>query len=294
MRFSILTPSYNQSCFLERNIQSVANQDIADVEHIVIDGGSSDGTREILSRYGERVRWVSERDNGQADALNKGFSWATGDIVGWLNVDEYYEPQIFGRVSEAFRKSPEVVLVYGDFRRVKADGVAIRVNRQWRFDHSVCQVQTPIIQNCAAFFRRNRLIECGGFDASWNYLLDWELYVRFMKGNQRWVKLDAIVGNFTMHAQSKTATARIGFDREIERLRQREFPGWSPRQIERHRRKQEWRMRYHMLLDGVIAEKIWFKLVRQAKYNDIFAMRNNDIPLLSPFLRWITGENRRT
>jgi glycosyltransferase involved in cell wall biosynthesis len=289
MRISVLTPSYNQAAFLERNLQSVMNQGVSDVEHIVVDGGSTDETRAILSRYSNRVQWVSEKDDGQADALNKALSRATGDIVGWLNVDEYYESGIFPGIIETFQKSPEAVLVYGDFRRVTADGGTIRVNRQWRFDFSVCQVQTPIIQNCASFFRRDRLLECGGFDASWHYLLDWELYIRFMRGNQKWVKLDKILGNFTMHPQSKTSSAPGGFKREMQRLHSREFPGWTPVQVEKYKRKQEWRMRYHMLLDGVIAEKVWFKLVRQYKYKDLFQSPSKGVPMLSPLLRWLSG-----
>lgn len=290
MRVSILTPSYNQGAFLERNIRSVLSQDVAEVEHIVMDGGSTDDTLEILSRHSGDVRWVSERDNGQADALSKALLRATGDIVGWLNVDEYYEPNILGRVVEEFREHPELALVYGDYRRVTADGVTIRINRQWSFDYGICQARTPIIANCASFFSRQRVIDCGGFDASWHYLLDWEFFIRFMRGNQRWVKSNQILGNFTMHPQSKTSSAPGGFVREIQRLREREFPGWSGEKIEKHLLKQDRRMLLHMLLDGVIAEKIWFKLVRQRKYKDLFGMPGVEVPVLSPFLRWISRE----
>lgn len=290
MRISILTPSYNQATFLERNLQSVASQDVRKVEHIVVDGGSSDDTTAILSRHGDEIQWVSEKDDGQADALRKALARATGDIVGWLNVDEYYEPRIFRKVIDAFERTPQTAIVYGDFRRVTADGSTIRINRQWRFDYAVCQIQTPIIQNCAAFFRRDRLIECGGFDPTWHYLLDWELYIRFMRGNQRWVKLNETLGNFTMHVQSKTSSAPSGFEREIERLRKREFPEWTPEMIAKHKRKQEQRMKYHMLLDGVLLEKVWFKLVRQKKYEDLFGMPGVEVPVVSPLLRWISGE----
>jgi len=289
MRFSILTPSYNQAAFLERNIHSVLDQDVTEVEHIVMDGGSTGSTTEILKQYGDKVRWVSEKDNGQADALNKALAMATGDLLGWLNVDEYYEPQIFAKISEVFRQNPDVVMVYGDFRRVTASGEAIRINRQWRFDFDVCQVQTVIVQNCAAFFRRDRVIECGGFDASWHYVLDWELYLRLMRGNQKWVKLNQVLGNFTMHALAKTSSAPEEFDREIQRLRRREFPKWTDEQIEEHRLKQVRRMQMHMLMDGVLWEKIWFKLVRQAKYADVFGGAGVEVPVLSRFLRWISG-----
>ena len=292
MRISILTPSFNQGKFLERNIQSVINQDATDVEHIVMDGGSTDETTAILRSHGNQIRWVSEKDNGQGDALIKALAMASGDIVGWLNVDEYYEPHIFGKVVQAFNESPDAVLVFGDVRRVTADGSTIRINHQWRFDYKVCQVVTPIVFNCAAFFRRQHLLDCGGFDASWQYLMDWELYLRFMRGDQKWIRLNSTtLANFTMHPGSKTSLALAGFRSEIHRLHEREFPNWSQDQIHEHKRKQEWRMRYHMMLDGVIMEKIWFKVVRQRKYRDLFGgLPGKEIPVLSPFLRWISGE----
>ncbi len=288
--FSILTPSFNQGRFLARNLLSVQHQDLParQVQHIVIDAGSTDETRTLLRASSDRLGyWVSEPDDGQAHALTKALAQAEGDYVGWLNADEYYEPNVLGAVRDAFAQNPDAVLVYGDVRRVDGEGRSIRVNRQWRFDFDICQVQTPIIINCGAFFRRDRLLECGGFDASWRYLMDWELYIRFMRGNQRWVKLRQVLGNFIMHPQSKTATSQAGFEREIARLQQREFPGWTQEAIEAHKHRQKQRMMTHMLLDGVLFEKAYFKLVRQRQYAHLFGDAGARLPVVSRVLDWM-------
>ncbi|MCC6581416.1 MAG: glycosyltransferase [Phycisphaeraceae bacterium] len=283
--FSILTPCLNQARFLERNLRSVAGQASRDVEHIVIDGGSTDGGVEMLRRHGDSLaHWVSEPDGGQADALRKALSVARGEWIGWLNADEFYEPGALDHVRAAMDKHPDAELVYGNVRRVDAEGHAIRVNRQWRFDYDVCRIQTPIIINCGAFFRRQRLIDRGGFDPSWHYILDWEMYIRYMRGKPKWLRLKQVLGNFTMHAQSKTATSQEAFEAEIQRLRQREFPGWTPQQIDAEKRRQHARMMQHMLLDGVLFEKAYFKLVRQRNYAHLFGDPGVRVPVVSRVL----------
>lgn len=285
MKFSILTPSFNQASFLERNIQSVLAQDTPDVEHIIFDGNSIDGTVDILKRYSPYLAyWTSEPDRGQADALCKALAKSTGDVIGWLNVDEYYDKNIFGAVCRAFEQNPKSDVVYGDHRRVFASGQTLRVNRQWRFDFDVCRIQTPIMISCSTFFRREKLLACGGFDPSWHFLMDWELYIRFMRGGTKWVRLKRVLGNGSMHELSKTATNQADFNREVERLRQREFPGLSAEDLSRLQARQIRRMKWHMLLDGVIFEKIWFKAFRQRYYSAYFGDPGTRIPLLTPFL----------
>jgi len=121
LKISILMPSYNQGPYLEAAIRSVLTQDYPNKELIVIDGGSTDESREIIKRYeSELAYWVSEPDRGQAHALNKGLAHATGDIVGWLNSDDCYLPGAFRRVARAFEQNNEVLLVHGD--RLMIDG----------------------------------------------------------------------------------------------------------------------------------------------------------------------------
>ena len=282
LRFSILTPSYNQAEFIERCIQSVLKQDVHGTQHIIMDGGSTDGTVEILKRYDSQLyAWRSEKDEGQSDALRKALDLATNEIIGWINTDDYYEPNIFGRVAEEFERHPRAVIVYGDHRQVTASGEQIRLNRHWRFDYEVCKVQTPIITNCAAFFRRDRLIECGGFDPRYHYCMDWELYIRLMAGNQQWRQIRHPLGCMTMHLLSKTATSTEKFMREIWEIRRRYFPGWSDDEIERYRKRQERRMKWHMLLDGVFFEKVWFKFVTERHYTQYFGGTPPRLPLVS-------------
>src|SRR5437016_162728 len=103
---SVVTPTFNQAPFIEQTIQSVLDQRPAAFEHIVIDGGSTDGTLEILAKY-NHLKWISERDNGQSDALNKGFKKATGEIIGWINSDDWYEPGTFALVAKFFAENPD-------------------------------------------------------------------------------------------------------------------------------------------------------------------------------------------
>jgi glycosyltransferase involved in cell wall biosynthesis len=288
IKFSILTPSYNQGEFLEQNIQSVLNQDVEGTQHIIMDGGSTDRTIDVLKKYDSRLfAWRSEKDKGQADALCKALDLATNEVVGWLNTDEYYEPNIFKLVANEFEKHPNAVVVYGDHRQVLATGEVIRVNRHWRFDYDVCRVQTPIITNCAAFFRRDRLIECGGFDPKYHYCMDWDLYIRLMRGNQGWCRLRRILSNFTMHPVSKTATAPEKFMAEIWDIRHREFPGMTDAQIEALRLRQVRRMKRHMLLDGVLLGKVWFKLVKERHYPQLFGFQSYRMPVISKVIDWL-------
>ena len=113
MKISIITPSYNQAQFIERTILSVLNQDYKDIEYIIMDGGSTDGTVEILKKYSDHIIWKSEKDNGQSDAINKGLKMATGDIVAYLNSDDTYQPGAFKEVATFFEKNPDKKWVYG-------------------------------------------------------------------------------------------------------------------------------------------------------------------------------------
>jgi hypothetical protein len=212
--------------------------------------------------------------------------------VGWVNVDEFYEPNVFALVSRTFERNPEAAVVYGNVRQVDVSGEPIRVRGQWRFDFDVCRIQTPIITNCAAFFRRDRLVACGGFDPSWHCLMDWEMFIRLMRGGQKWVRLKRVLGNFGMHRQSKTATMQPTFAAEQRRLREREFPGMSDEEFERRRLTQFKRMRRHMLLDGVLFEKAWFKLVRQRRYAAYFGDPGVRLPVISRMIDWVYPERR--
>ncbi|MFI5251109.1 MAG: glycosyltransferase family 2 protein [Bacteroidota bacterium] len=178
-RFSIISPSYNQASFIEANIQSVMNQDFSDVEHIIIDGGSTDGTIDILKKY-PHLRWVSEPDNGQAHALNKGFKMAKGEIVGWVNSDDMYRPNIFKKVNDAF-SDPHVMVVYGDGYEIDAGGRETKpmLTRGMTYENLVkywtwsCEYVQP-----SFFYRRQVFQEVGYLDESLQYVMDQEYFIR--------------------------------------------------------------------------------------------------------------------
>lgn len=245
MRFSILTPSFNQGQFLDRHIRSVTAQATpgVEIEHIVIDGGSTDGSVEVLRRRdADLAYWQSAPDEGQSDALGQALNRATGDVVGWLNSDEFYLPGAIASVAEAFDRKPAAVLVYADYDRVTETGRLIRHTKSWRFDYDVCRVQTPIIMNCAAFLDRRRVVECGGFSRDYHYIMDWDLYTRFMTRTSQYVRLRRPLAQFTVHPESKTVVDPAAFADEISRMRAAMFPGWTEQAIASEQRRQYRRM----------------------------------------------------
>ncbi len=151
---SIITPSYNQAQFLEETIRSVISQDYAGIEYIIIDGGSTDGSVEIIRQYASRVaHWVSEPDQGQADAINKGFQRATGDIVTWLNADDVYVTRDAIRlVVMAFQAHPHADIVYGDAMTIDEQGYVRRVRLLPDFDPQLL-LRTCYLVQPAVFLR---------------------------------------------------------------------------------------------------------------------------------------------
>src|SRR5882724_5378084 len=124
-RIAIVTPSFNTARYVGVAVRSVLDQDYPNLDYLVMDGGSTDGTLEILRSYGDRVRWVSEKDAGQADAIRRGFEQTDGEILTWLNSDDMFCPGAFRAVAEFFQKSPDVDVVYGDANYVDAHGFQI-------------------------------------------------------------------------------------------------------------------------------------------------------------------------
>jgi len=175
---SIITPSFNQARYLERTIQSVTNQGIGALEYIIIDGGSTDGSLEIIHKYEPILAgWVSEADNGQAEAINKGLRRVSGEIIAWLNSDDIYLPGGLETVLEVMGGHPEWGLVFGDVMAVDEEGEAINMLRygDWGLEELM---RFQIIGQPAVFFRREVLKKSGFLDPSFHYLLDHQLWLR--------------------------------------------------------------------------------------------------------------------
>ena len=178
-RLSIVTPSFNQAQFIEETLQSVRSQKSSGLEHIVIDGASTDGTVEILKRYAstpgwEHLRWISEPDHGQSDAINKGFRMATGEIIGWLNSDDVYQADSFARVSKAFAESPLVDFIYGDYLIIDETGKTLVSKKEIDFDWEIMLCGLNYIAQPNVFFRSRVFEKLGYLNDSLHYVMDYE------------------------------------------------------------------------------------------------------------------------
>lgn len=212
---TVVTPTFNAAHFIERAIASVLSQDIADIEHIIVDGGSTDGTVEILQQH-PGVRWISEPDSGQSNALNKGFRMAMGDVVGWLNVDDLYPPGSIRAALDYLDHHPECDIVYGDCLVTLPDGEVVTTwrSRPPRDDDDLINglAHTP-----AVFFRRRVFERVGYLDESLHYVMDNEFLARAASLVTRHY-LPVTLGSFTLEQGSKSMTGIAPFALEMTRV----------------------------------------------------------------------------
>ncbi len=203
-KFSVITPSFNQGEYIEQTIRSVIAQDYPSFEHIVIDGGSTDQTISILRKY-PHLTWISEEDSGQSDALNKGFRMVTGDIIAWINSDDWYEPIAFKIVEEFFAVNCDKNVVMGDCNLVDSIGKVFGkvVNSERGFDEiKKYWVGESIPTQPAIFFRKKLLDEFGFLDESLHFAMDFDLWMRFAQKN-RFFHLNRVVANYRFHHAAK-------------------------------------------------------------------------------------------
>jgi glycosyltransferase involved in cell wall biosynthesis len=202
---SIVTPSFNQAEFLEETISSVLNQDYANFEYIIVDGGSTDGSVAIIRQYaGQLSWWVSEKDRGQTDAINKGFSRANGQILAWINSDDTYEPGAITAAVAYLLKHPDVGLVYSDANYINEDGQIIGKFPAAQTNYARLRRGYVHIPQQAAFFRRTLWQQVGPLDPSFYFAMDYDLWVRI--ASRATVKYVAgrAWANFRLHTSTKT------------------------------------------------------------------------------------------
>lgn len=262
---SIITPSYNQAKYLEQTMLSVLNQDHPRIEYIVMDGASTDGSVEVIKKYaGQLIYWESVKDQGQADAINKGFARATGEIVAWLNSDDYYLPGTISAAVKVFEENPDVVLVYANMLAVDENGQTFNTltYKQLTLEDLLC---FQIIGQPAVFMRRSALQKTGGLDPTFHFLLDHLLWIHIAKRG-RILHINQTWSAARYHAGAKNVAKAAEFGREafriLETIAQDKDLAATLHKIDRRAHASAYRVDARYLLDGRLpgqALKAWFR-----------------------------------
>jgi len=293
---SVITPSFNQGRFIERTIKSVLSQKIEDIEYIIIDGGSSDETLEILEHYGKQygpgLRWVSAKDNGHADAINKGILLSSAPIIGWLNSDDIYYPGALRSVLDHFCHDPDVQVVYGDANHIDENDSFIErypVEKwDWKRLLEVCFISQP-----AAFVRREVFDRCGLLDASIRHSNDYELWIRFGKHRVRFSHFPRLLAATRLHKECATLSASETCHHEINDFMQHHFGRVPDRWIFNYAHavarargfRDEDRLRFSMIItfysicaslrwNRVVTRNVMLTTARWVSHNSFYTLKN--------------------
>lgn len=214
-KLTIITPSYNQAAFLERTILSVLNQNYPNLEYIIVDGGSNDGSVEIIKKYEKYLSWwVSEKDRGQVHAINKALERATGEYISFQNSDDVYFPGTFTRFGEAALKYP-VDILYGDLYMITTDDEVTEILKTTSYDFD-CQILEGMqIHNQSLFFKRTLVEKYGLFDESFRFAFDYDFITRYTSHKTTTTKkIDGLGGALRVHAEAKSSTIATTIGRE--------------------------------------------------------------------------------
>jgi hypothetical protein len=210
-RISLITPSYNTGRYIGAAIESVLDQNYPNLDYLVMDGGSTDDTLHVLQSFGDRIRWVSQKDQGQTDAIHRGFAQTTGEILGWLNADDTLAPGALRTAADFFAAHPDIALMYGDAQYIDAEGAPIGPCVHVEpFNLDRLRHYSDFIVQPAAFFRRSAYEAVGGLDIRLHYGMDYDLWLKLAK-QFKVAHLPTHLANYRWLTDNKTATG--GFRR---------------------------------------------------------------------------------
>jgi len=218
LKLSIITPTLNMGQYLEQAIQGIISQNYSNCEHIVIDGGSKDGTIEILKKY-PHIKWISEPDRGLSDALNKGINMAKGGIIGWCNADDYYLPGAFKTAIETFQNDPSLMFLYGDYRNIDIEGRPIKIRREINFDLFILKyLHVNYIVTPASFWRKNLHDSGLMFNENLYYSMDSDFILRSALAGHRFQHVPILICDFRIHPETKSANPKQHEEYEMTRF----------------------------------------------------------------------------
>jgi glycosyltransferase involved in cell wall biosynthesis len=217
-KLSIVTASYNQGQYIEQTIESVLSQNYPDLEYIIIDGGSTDNSVDIIKKYEQHLTyWVSEKDQGQANAINKGLQHCTGEIFNWLNSDDYLEPGALQKIVWAFADE-QVQMVAGRVRNFSETSDEIIQNQQLSAKGLMCWEPGVQFVQPGVWMRRSLIDECGGIDEQFHYAFDWDLYIRYLYHSPVVKEIPDLLVHFRLHEESKTQSLSERFTVEERKI----------------------------------------------------------------------------
>lgn len=220
LKISIVTVSFNQGQFIRENIQSVLSQNYSNYEHIIIDGGSKDNTVSILREY-PHLHWVSEKDKGQSEGLNKGFKKATGDIIAWINSDDALAPDALKRVNDFFINNPDKFVLTGNQVLIDRNGDKLRTIPAEIFSHhSLLNTRHCSVMQNSTFFKREVLLNVGYLDEKFHYTMDLELFIRIAEKYKSYT-INEDLAYFRMWEDSKTQTSQFKFFKEMRMIKKK-------------------------------------------------------------------------
>jgi glycosyltransferase involved in cell wall biosynthesis len=221
-RITVITPSYNQGSFIEETINSVLSQNYPNLEYIVMDGGSADGTVEILKKYSSQLNWISEKDRGQSHAINKGLRQATGEVIAFLNSDDVYEPGALLAVGDFFTNHPDAFWLTGWCSTINTHGQEIRklstlYKKFWLIWRSYKTLLVlDYVSQPATFWRREVIEKVGDFNENLHFAMDYDYSLRVGKHYKLWV-LPRYLARFRVHSTSKAGASAHGqFDTDLK------------------------------------------------------------------------------